>query len=312
MKLGILGVKGRIGSALSVLAAGHGHSIVGYDLGDSRSALWEAFDADATVNFTQNLNYMFGPMRAYFDASERVEKTADLARFHANETPGQLFVPNCGIAPGALNILAGKLLREAVGRIHECMIYCGALPESRWKGYSVTWSPEGLANLYSEMVVERGMRGTDITVAPLAVRGTKWVMGSEFEYFNTSGGLGTLLESFPDTGPMGYRTLRYPGHTDKIKRMKAEGGDLAQKLIERWPDDGMLDRVVASVNVLDGEGDHRIEFEVKPAPGLSAIQIATATGVLAAIEATKGMTGYIKQEDIPFDAWLQATDGVYA
>jgi hypothetical protein len=41
--------------------------------------------------------------------------------------------------------------------------------------------------------------------------------GTEYEAFNTSGGLGTLCETLGPVRTLDYKTVRYPGHRDLMK-----------------------------------------------------------------------------------------------
>ena len=129
-------------------------------------------------------------------------------------------VPDCGVAPGLSHILVGHHLSvlKAVEGIH---IMVGGLPQSPKPplGYVVTWSVRDLIEEY--MRPARIIRGkTIISVDPLSESNLVDVPGlGKLESFY-SDGLRTLLHTVPDVESMDERTLRYPGHVDKIRVLK--------------------------------------------------------------------------------------------
>ena len=94
----------------------------------------------------------------------------------------------------------------------------GALPvhPSNALKYSLTWSTDGLINEYGNVCygIENGVK---TALRPLEGYETIEVDGLLYEAFNTSGGLGTLADTYAGkVQTMNYKTLRYPGHCDKI------------------------------------------------------------------------------------------------
>ena len=95
----------------------------------------------------------------------------------------------------------------------------GALPvhPSNALKYSLTWSTDGLINEYGNLCygIEDGRK---IPLQPLEGYETIELDGLLYEAFNTSGGLGTLADSsVGSVKTMNYKTLRYPGHCEKIQ-----------------------------------------------------------------------------------------------
>jgi lysine 6-dehydrogenase len=137
-------------------------------------------------------------------------------------TRGVTIIPNCGLAPGLINILAvtGTQEFDAVESIH---LRVGGLPQHPVPPlyYQIVFSVEGLINEYVEKaaVIQDGelryidpMSGLEEIYFP-APFGT-------LEAFSTSGGLSTLTGLFAGkVGSLDYKTIRYKGHCEKFKTL---------------------------------------------------------------------------------------------
>jgi len=138
---------------------------------------------------------------------------------------GVTVILGCGVAPGLSNMLAGYGTSKvnSVDRVH---IFCGGLPREPAPplGYKVTWNLEGVWTEYvlsAQIVVNGKIRKVD------ALTGLELVdfpNVGKFEGFYTDG-LSTLLytfkenEKFRNIKEMFEKTLRYPGHAEKIKTL---------------------------------------------------------------------------------------------
>jgi saccharopine dehydrogenase-like NADP-dependent oxidoreductase len=269
---------------------------------------------------------------AYFDFSEDVESSRHIQELAA-AFPNVTFVPQCGLAPGASNIIAAGLLKEFREPVRSLSIRVGALPQSANNsfGYDLSWSARGLVNEYLRAcdVIWNGNR---MSVPPLS--GTEKVVldGVVYEAFYTSGGIATMCETLEGRiENLTYKTLRYPGHVERIKFLLDDlnlKGDPA--LVERIFTNGvpvtMADKVVISIDVIgqhrDGRGLVRKTVDLVIEPGhvdgvrYSAIQMATAGGMAGVVElwAKQGFgRGYIRQEALDLDALCGTFGfGVYA
>ncbi|MFV2061079.1 MAG: saccharopine dehydrogenase family protein, partial [Gammaproteobacteria bacterium] len=153
---------------------------------------------------------------AYFDLTEDVEVTNHVKAISKGlSTP---FVPQCGLAPGFISIAAESLL-EHFDILDSVKMRVGALPVNPNNAlkYSLTWSTDGLINEYGNICY--GIENKKITtLQPLEGYETITVDGLIYEAFNTSGGLGTLADTYKDKiTTMNYKTIRYPGHCEQIK-----------------------------------------------------------------------------------------------
>jgi lysine 6-dehydrogenase len=138
------------------------------------------------------------------------------------QAAGVAIAPDCGLSPGMASILGGELLRRIGGKADALKIYVGGLPQNPQPpfNYQLVFSVEGLINEYSEPAkVLRG--GEIVTVEPLTEVEAFHMEGfPELEAFHTSGGTSTLPETFQgQVGECFEKTLRYPGHVDKLRTL---------------------------------------------------------------------------------------------
>jgi len=136
---------------------------------------------------------------------------------------GVTIVPDCGLAPGISNILVGHAIAELdkAQRVH---IMVGGLPEKPIPplGYIITWSPESLIDEYTRkaMIVKEGrMVGVE---ALSGLEEVEFPQVGKLEAFYTDG-LRTLLSTVKDVDEMWEKTLRHPGHAEKIRMLNALG-----------------------------------------------------------------------------------------
>src|SRR6516225_107013 len=154
--------------------------------------------------------------RSYFDLTEDVE-TAAFVRELANGK-SLTFMPQCGLAPGAVNII-GSGLAHSLKTIRSLEMRVGALPlsASNQMKYYLSWSTAGLINEYCQFG-EALIQGRRLLTNPLDGVERLTIDGVEYEAFNTSGGVATMCESFEGkVSDLSYKTLRYPGHRDLMK-----------------------------------------------------------------------------------------------
>lgn len=134
---------------------------------------------------------------------------------------GVNIIPDCGLAPGMVSILAMHAASkfETVDEIH---IRVGGLPQDPQPplNYQLVFSVEGLINEYIE--VARVIRDGKIT----EVESMTEIESLEFdgfpplEAFQTSGGTSTLPDTFlGKIKELDYKTIRYAGHCEKFKTM---------------------------------------------------------------------------------------------
>jgi len=256
----------------------------------------------------------------YFDLTEDVAATRAIKQMaHGADTA---FMPQCGLAPGFIGIVAYHLTR-AFDTLHEVKMRVGALPAFPTNAlkYNLTWSVDGLINEYCHPC-EAIRDGDRIDVLPLEGLEHFSLDGTEYEAFNTSGGLGTLCETLDGrVRSLDYKSVRYPGHCAAMKLLLHDLG-LAQdqstlKDIMRKSIPGTMQDVVLVFVTVSGLRDGVLMQEVFArkifadrtvgAP-LSAIQITTAAGICAAVdlfrEGRLPRRGFVRQEQIALPEFL--------
>jgi len=257
---------------------------------------------------------------AYFDLTEDVATTAFI-RGLARKTKGVTFMPQCGLAPGAINIVGGSLASSLeVARSVEMRV--GALPQfaSNQMKYYLSWSTAGLINEYCQLG-EALHEGRRIATLPLDGAERLTIDGVEYEAFNTSGGVATMCETFHGrVGELNYKTMRYPGHRDLMKfllqdlNLGTQQELLTQIFDQEVPltDQDVVVFYVSAVGIIGGELVQRsfvkkMHGETVHGRRLSAIQLTTAAGVVAVLELFargKLTKGFVKQESVTLPQFL--------
>jgi saccharopine dehydrogenase-like NADP-dependent oxidoreductase len=256
----------------------------------------------------------------YFDLTEDVEVTNQVRVLSAGAT--RAFVPQCGLAPGFISIVTHELMTH-FKTIDTVKMRVGALPvhPSNALKYSLTWSTDGLINEYGNTCygIEEGEK---VPLIPLEGYETIEVDGLLYEAFNTSGGLGTLADSYVgQVRTMNYKTLRYPGHCEKIQLLMKdlklnEDRQTLKRILERAIPQTLQDVVLvyASVTGTKDEGFFEENYVKKIYPQCvkgrlwSAIQVTTASSLCCVVDLVLSCPdryrGFVTQESIPLKDFL--------
>ena len=147
---------------------------------------------------------------------------------------GISIIPDCGLAPGMVNILAAEGIRR-LDRAQQVKIYVGGLPQHPEPplNYQIVYSLEGALDYYTTPSwVLRGGK-------PIQVDALSELESVDFpepvgtlEAFHTGGGISTLPFAYEGkVDVMEYKTLRYPGHAALMRPIR-ELGLLGAKPIE--------------------------------------------------------------------------------
>ena len=137
---------------------------------------------------------------------------------------GVALLPDCGLAPGLSSVLVahGAMAFTRLERIHICV---GGLPQRPQPplDYALYFSPEGLINEYAEPV-EIITGGRRRQVEPLTgLEAIRFRGLPPLEAFYTSGGSSTLPHTFRQVRELHEKTIRYRGHCEKIRVLRALG-----------------------------------------------------------------------------------------
>ena len=263
----------------------------------------------------------------YLDLTEDVSATKIIKTLakKSNKT----FIAQCGLAPGFINIVAQHLMQQ-FDSIDEVKLRCGALPQSTSNAlqYTLTWSTDGLINEYANLC-QVIANGQTTMATPLADLEEIQIDGNYYEAFNTSGGIGSLIDTYAGkVNNMNYKSIRYPGHCDRMQFLMqglklSQDRETLKRILERAIPATVDDVVIIYVAVI-GKINHqfiRKAYVKKCYPKIvdniqrSAIQMSTASGVCAVLDIMLNQpdqyTGYLHQEDFNLDTIVSNRFGQY-
>jgi saccharopine dehydrogenase-like NADP-dependent oxidoreductase len=263
-----------------------------------------------------------GSGASYFDLTEDRQTTAAVRHIARAARPGQVFMPQCGLAPGFVSIAANWLTQD-VDRLDEVRMRVGALPQfpTNEMKYNLTWSTDGLINEYGNPC-EAVHEGRQIETLPLEGLEHFSLDGIDYEAFNTSGGVGTLCETLRGkVRTLNYKTIRYRGHRDLMAFLLNElrlNDDRAvlKSILEKAVPITVQDVVLIFCTVSGWRNGHLIQVTDARkiyhgdcfGGAYSAIQITTAGSLCAVLDLhTHGKLptkGFIRQEHVRLDDFL--------
>jgi saccharopine dehydrogenase-like NADP-dependent oxidoreductase len=347
-KIAVLGL-GKVGALAARLLHESGFDVTGYDLAaprrevpfavkttdmsdvDGLTAIFSGVDAVLScLPFKLNSGVATAAHGAgihYFDLTEDVPTTK--AIIELSKSAKGLMAPQCGLAPGFVGIVGASQIAE-FDHCRSCRMRVGALPQhpTGLMGYAFNWSPEGVVNEYLNdcEVIEGGERKW---VSPMEWLETLYIDGVKLEAFTTSGGLGTMCDTYlGQVENIDYKTMRYPGHMELMNfffhelLMRDRRAEAGQILVNAKPPvaDDVVYVHVASEGLIGGRlqrkefvrGYRPIDVAGKQQ---TAIAWTTSASVVAVIEMVRDgvlpAQGFLKQEDIPLDAFLKTRTGAY-
>jgi saccharopine dehydrogenase-like NADP-dependent oxidoreductase len=263
----------------------------------------------------------------YLDLTEDVESTRTIKQLAKGADTA--FIPQCGLAPGFISIVAYDLARK-FEKLRDVQMRVGALPVFPHNAlkYNLTWSTDGLINEYCNPC-ESIRDGVRAEVPALEELEQFTLDGVEYEAFNTSGGLGTLCDTLEGkVENLNYKTARYPGHRDIVKLLvrdlhlgtrRAIFKDVLETAIPITYQDVVLVFVTVSGWI---EGRLTQESYAKKIYAqtvgdrlMSAIQVTTACGICAMtdllVQGKLPHKGFVKQEEAKLSDFLNNRFGRY-
>jgi saccharopine dehydrogenase-like NADP-dependent oxidoreductase len=256
----------------------------------------------------------------YLDLTEDVASTRAVKQLAVGAHTA--FIPQCGLAPGFITIVAADLA-AGFDELHDVRMRVGALPKfpSNALNYNLTWSTDGVINEYCEpceAIVNGRLRETQ----PLEECEEFSLDGVLYEAFNTSGGLGTLCETLAGkVRNLNYRTIRYPGHAAIMKALLndlrlRDRRELLKDILENAVPITLQDVVIVFVTVsglrkgqlMQETYANKIYASTVGSRMRSAIQITTAGGICAVLDLLAAgqlpQSGLIRQEEISLAPFL--------
>ena len=323
-KVGIVG-SGNIGWALKQLLKEdydikQGDITDGFDAGDIKQVKTFLLGLDAVISagpFAVNKNIAQIAAEesiGYFDLTEDVETTEYIRNLESKS----ILMPQCGLAPGAINICASGMMEE-FDSVNEVLMRVGALPRftTNEMSYYLSWSTNGLINEYCNEA-DAIYEGKAVKLMPLEGAEKLVIEGESFEAFNTSGGCATMCETYADkVENLTYKTIRYPGHLNHMKFLfndlhLKKNKDILEKLFDKEVPRTKNDVIIFFVKVsglIDGVLQEKTYLrKIYGNEKFSAIQLTTASGVCSVLkiflDGKLNSKGFTKQESLSWKDFL--------
>lgn len=344
-RIAVLGL-GNVGGLIADLLRDRGFDVQGVDADpskavDERVMGLDVTDSAALANLFAGLDAVVSCLPYHLNA--RVAEVANAAGVHyldltedvstshllrrLADTSRTVLMPHCGLAPGFICVVGASLAArlDAVQRIE---LRVGALPRTpnNALGYAFNWSPAGVVNEYLNDC-EQLHEGVRVIVPALEDLEPIIIEGTQYEAFTTSGGLGTMCETFAGrVDRLDYKSIRYPGHRDLIRfllhelRLAHKRGVVQELLADAYPPvrDDLVVLYAAADGVRAGRAA-REEFVRLYRPRTitgqvrTAIAWTTAAGAVAMVELLAQRVlpdaGFVHQEDVPLDVFLATSAG---
>ena len=323
-KIGIVG-SGNIGWALKQLLKEdydikQGDITDGFDAGDIKQVKTFLLGLDAVISagpFAVNKNIAQIAAEesiGYFDLTEDVETTEYIRNLESES----ILMPQCGLAPGAINICASGMMEE-FDSVNEVLMRVGALPRftTNEMSYYLSWSTNGLINEYCNEA-DAIYEGKAVKLMPLEGAEKLVIEGESFEAFNTSGGCATMCETYADkVENLTYKTIRYPEHLNHMKFLfndlhLKKNKDILEKLFDKEVPRTKNDVIIFFVKVIgliDGVLQEKTYLrKIYGNEKFSAIQLTTASGVCSVLkiflDGKLNSKGFTKQESLSWKDFL--------
>jgi saccharopine dehydrogenase-like NADP-dependent oxidoreductase len=286
----------------------------------------------SALSFDFNVGVAQAAARAaisYFDLTEDVETSRRVREIADSAQAGQIFMPQCGLAPGFISIVAHHLTK-AFDRVDTVFMRVGALPlfPTNSLKYNLTWSTDGLINEYCNPC-EAIYDGRRLDVLPLEGLEEFSLDGVRYEAFNTSGGLGTLCETLEGrVRQLNYKTVRYIGHRHLMDVLVNElrlrdRRDVLKDILEHAVPATFQDVVVTFctatgerrgqlVQISDARKTYHQQIEGE---NWSAIQVTTGAAICTVVDlhfaGLLPASGFVRQEEVDLDTFLANRFGRY-
>jgi saccharopine dehydrogenase-like NADP-dependent oxidoreductase len=266
---------------------------------------------------------------SYFDLTEDRETTNAIRTLANKAKKNQVFMPQCGLAPGFIGILAAHLA-QSFDKLDEIKMRVGALPQypSNMLMYNLTWSTDGLINEYCNPC-EAIHEGELTEVMPLEGLEQFSLDGITYEAFNTSGGLGTLCETLRGkVRSLNYKTVRYDGHRYLMHFLThdlrlSQRREILKDILENAVPITLQDVVLTFCTIsgwrngqyMQVTDARKIYDQDIHGEHWSAIQVTTAGSLCAVLDLHRegGLPerGFVSQEQVPFAPYIANRFGQY-
>lgn len=241
-------------------------------------------------------------------------------------------IPDCGLAPGMVNIIAAEGIRR-VGDAERVKIFVGGLPQQPEPplNYQIVYSLEGALDYYTtpSWVLREGRPERVDALSELEHVEFPGPVGT-LEAFHTGGGISTMPWAYRGkVRTMEYKTLRYPGHVAIMRPIREMGLLALDPVLVRGvavvPRDAFIAAVSPQLTKPNGRDLVALRVEVTgrdgrqvawqlldyydQATGISAMMRTTGfslaiTGVMQVDGRVSSAGVYTPDEAVPFQAYV--------
>lgn len=241
-------------------------------------------------------------------------------------------IPDCGLAPGMVNIIAAEGIRR-VGDADSVKIFVGGLPQQPEPplNYQIVYSLEGALDYYTtpSWILREGKPERVDALSELEAVDFPSPVGT-LEAFHTGGGISTMPWAYRGkVRTMEYKTLRYPGHVAIMRPVREMGllslDPVKVKGVEIVPRDAFIAAVSPQLSKPNGRDLVALRVEVQgrdgrrvawqlldyydATTGISAMMRATGyslaiTGLMQVDGRISTLGVHTPDEAVPFDAYV--------
>jgi len=245
---------------------------------------------------------------------------------------GLSIIPDCGLAPGMVNILAAEGIRR-VGDADTVKIFVGGLPRHPKPplNYQIVYSLEGALDYYTtpSWVLRDGQPARVDALSELESVEFPAPVGT-LEAFHTGGGISTMPWTYARrVRTMEYKTLRYPGHVAIMRPVRELGLLELQPVMVKGTKIVPRDAFIATVSPLltkphepdlvalrvevTGRGGRRVAWQLldyaDEKAGISAMMRTTGyslaiTGLMQVDRRITVAGAHTPDEAVPFGAYV--------
>jgi len=151
---------------------------------------------------------------------------AERRLFTSAKQKGVTIIPDSGLAPGLVSIITKDIV-NTLDTVDTVNLRVGGLPVHPQGplNYQIVFSPYGLINEYVEdaLILDHGKILKKKSMTGLETLRFPQPFGT-MEAFLTSGGVSTLPSTYRNKiGYLDYKTIRYPGHCEKVNTLLGLG-----------------------------------------------------------------------------------------
>jgi lysine 6-dehydrogenase len=241
-------------------------------------------------------------------------------------------IPDCGLAPGMVNIIAAEGIRR-VGDAESVKIFVGGLPQQPEPplNYQIVYSLEGALDYYTtpSWVLREGRPERVDALSELENVEFPSPVGT-LEAFHTGGGISTMPWAYRGRiRTMEYKTLRYPGHAAIMRPVREMGLLSLDPVLVRGTEIVPRDAFIAAVSPrltkpngkdlvalrveVTGKSGRRVAWQLldyfDERSGISAMMRTTGyslaiTGVMQVDGRVSAAGVFTPDEAVPFQAYV--------